>query len=105
MRTQRPKSKAVWVICASLLFVWSAWRLPAAVLGVNVRPAFAGEPLLLDSLRYQTTAGETFSFTRLSGLLSGFALQRADGTWLELPDDYAWIDAEKRRMLFHLPGI
>ena len=51
---------------------------------------------MLDALRYQNGAGETLSFTRLSYLLSGFALEREDGTWEELPESYAWLDVAKR---------
>ena len=69
----------------------------AANLEITVRPVFNGGSLTLDSLRYQNAAGETLSFTRISYLLSGFALEREDGTWVELPESYAWLDAEKRR--------
>jgi cytochrome c peroxidase len=74
-------------------------------LEIEVRPTFESSPLLLDSLRYQTAAAETLSFTRLSCLLSGFALEREDGVWLELPDQYAWLDAEKRRNVVRLEGV
>ena len=76
-----------------------------AVLEIAVRHTFNGGPLLLDSLRYQTAAGETLSFTRLSYLLSGFALEREDGGWVELPGRYAWMDAEKRRTAVRLEGV
>jgi len=48
--------------------------------------AFHGAPLLLDSLRYEDAARETLSVTRLSYLLSGFALQREDGSWQKCPN-------------------
>ena len=64
-----------------------------------------GEPLRLDSLRYRTTGQELFSVTRLSYLASGFALQRADGTWLDLPNQVLWIDAERRRLDGELAGV
>ncbi len=63
-----------------------------------------GNMLLLDSLRYRNAAEETLSFTRVSYLLSGFALQREDGTWLEIAHD-AWLDAGKRRATTLLPGV
>ena len=28
---------------------------------------------------------------------AAIALEREDGTWVELPESYAWLDAEKRR--------
>jgi cytochrome c peroxidase len=60
--------------------------------------------LLLDSLRYKNAAGETLSITRLSYLLSGFALERADGVWVELPGQYAWMDAAQRRAFIRFDG-
>jgi cytochrome c peroxidase len=76
-----------------------------AVLEIAVQNKFDGGPLLLDSLRYRNAAGETLSVTRLSYLLSGFALQGDDGKWVEVPDQYAWMDAEKRRSVVRLEGI
>jgi cytochrome c peroxidase len=77
----------------------------AATIEIAVQNKFNGAPLLLDSLRYQNAAGETLSVTRLSYLLSGFALQREDGLWVEAPDQYAWMDAEKRRTVIRLENL
>ena len=68
-----------------------------ASLEIQVTPKFSGAPIQPDSLLYQTSAGENFSLTRVSYLLSGFALQRADGSWLELTNEVAWFDPEKSR--------
>ena len=76
-----------------------------ATLEIAVRHEFNGEPLLLDSLRYQNSAGETLSFTRLSYLLSGFALEKAEGGWVELPGQFAWMDAAQRRGVVRLDGV
>ena len=76
-----------------------------AVLEVSVRHTFNGEPLLLDSLRYENTAHETLSVTRLSYLLSGVALEREDGVWVEQTDQVAWMDAEKRRVSVRIEGV
>jgi cytochrome c peroxidase len=76
-----------------------------SVLEIAVQSKFNGEPLLLDSLRYQNAAGETLSVTRLSYLLSGFALQTENGAWVEVPDQYAWMDAAKRRSVVRLEGL
>ncbi len=70
-----------------------------------VRHEAEGQPLLLDSLRYRTMAGETFSITRASWLASGFALRKSDGTWIELPGNVAWMDAAKKRTQFALPDV
>jgi len=76
-----------------------------ATLEIAVRHTLNSEPLLLDSLRYQNAAGETLSFTRLSYLLSEFAVEREDGVWVELPDRFAWIDAAKLRTSFRIEGL
>ena len=78
---------------------------PGATLEIALRHTFHGEPLMLDSLRYANSAGETMSFTRLSYLLSGFALEGDDGTWIELPEQQAWIDAARRRTTLRLDGV
>ncbi len=80
-------------------------RQPAAAarLEITIEPVFQGAPLRLDALAYQNAAGETLSVTRLSYLLSGFALERPDGQWLEFPATYAWLDAAARRKVISLP--
>jgi cytochrome c peroxidase len=77
----------------------------ASSLQIDVRPSFNGEPLILDSLRYQNAAGESLSVTRLSYLLSGFALERPDGSWLELTNQAAWMDAAQRRSFIRLDDL
>ncbi len=76
-----------------------------AMLEISVRHTFNGDPLLLDSLRYQNGARETLSFTRVSYLLGGFAIERDDGAWIEVPGQYAWMDAAKRRTGIRLDGL
>jgi len=76
-----------------------------ATLEIAVRHAFGPDLLLLDSLRYQNAAGETLSITRLSYLLSGFAIEREDGAWIEIRDQNAWMDAAKRRTVVRLNGL
>jgi cytochrome c peroxidase len=77
----------------------------AARLEITIAPQFQGEALRLDSLRYQNAAGETLSVSRLSYLLSGFALQQENGAWLELSGTVAWLDAAARRQTVDLPDI
>lgn len=74
----------------------------AATLQVEIQPSMNGAPLALDSLRYRTFANESFSVTRLSFLLSRFALERTDGGWLEITNRFAWLDATARRVSFRL---
>lgn len=74
-------------------------------LEVTIDPVFNGEPLRLDSLRYESAAGETLSVTRLSYLLTGVALQRQDGQWVEFPACSAWMDVAARRQVFEVEGV
>ena len=76
-----------------------------ASLEISVRPTFGGDPLLLDSLRYENAAHETLSITRLSYLLTGFALERTEGGWVEIPGTIAWLDAAARRTTIRLDGM
>ncbi len=88
-----------------IAFVFLANAAWGATLELAVRHTFNGAPLLLDSLRYENAAGEILSVTRLSYLLGGFAIEREDGTWIELPDQHAWMDAAQRRTSLRLDGI
>lgn len=87
------------------LFAFAPARGAASGLELTIRPVFNGAPLLLDSLRYPNAAGETLSVTRLSYLLSGFALEREDGTWVEQAEGDAWLDAAKHRDTVRLADI
>src|ERR1700759_3098793 len=89
-------------ILAAMLGVGEA---SGAVLEVAMQPTYNDGPLLLEALRYQNAAGETLSVTRLSYLLSGFALEREDGTWTEIADQYAWMDAAKRRSVVRFENV
>ncbi len=77
----------------------------AATLEISLRHTFNGEPLQLDSVRYQNAAGETLSVTRAGCLLTGFALERSDGSWLEFTNALAWMDAEKGRTSLRIPEV
>ena len=90
---------------ALLVLLLPATALLAATLEIAIRPTFNGEPLRLDSLRYQNAAGETLSVTRLSYLLSGFAIERGDGVWVEMPDQFAWLDAATRRTVVRFENV
>ncbi|HTR42965.1 MAG TPA: MbnP family protein [Pseudomonadales bacterium] len=82
------------------------WDLAfAATLEIQITPKFAGEELQPASFRYQTSAGETFSVTRISYLVSDFELQRNDGSWLELSNSVAWLDPGQNRDSLRLENI
>ncbi len=82
------------VFCLALSF---ALNSGAAVLQIQIKPKVSGENLQLASLRYQTSASERFSITRVSYLVSDFELQRDDGSWLAFSNSVAWMDFEANR--------
>lgn len=77
----------------------------AATLEIQVSPKFSGQDLQPASFRYQTSAGETFSVTRVSYLVSDFELQRTDGSWLGFSNSVAWLDLGQGRDTIRLDGI
>jgi cytochrome c peroxidase len=79
--------------------------MQAATLHGRIQHQAEKTPLQLDSWRYQTSAGETFAITRASYLLSGFALQRGDGSWQEIANNVMWLDAAKQREKFALTDV
>ncbi len=93
------RSLVLFLTCVPLLCV------RAKDLEITVDPVYRGEPLKLDSLRYANASGETFSISRLSYLLSGFALQDENGQWIEQPMQIAWIDSASRRNVFRLAKV
>jgi cytochrome c peroxidase len=84
-------------VCAQLVL--------GAALQIQINPKLAGEALQPASLRYQTSAGENFSVTRLSYLVSDFALQRPDGSWLEYSNSVGWLDLEQDRDSLRLEDV
>ena len=74
-------------------------------LSLSIRHTISGKPLQLDSLRYTNSAGETFSVSRLSYLVSNVAVQDNTGNWHTIPDSIAWIDAKARRTQINLSNI
>jgi len=95
--------KQIGLTLATAFLAWLPMSTVASSLEISIRHTFNGEPLQLDSLRYQNAAGERLSVTRVSYLLSGFALERGDGSWLELSNAIAWMDAGKNRTSFRVP--
>jgi cytochrome c peroxidase len=76
-----------------------------ASLQVQITPTVSGESLQPASFRYQTSAGESFSVTRVSYLVSDFALQRGDGSWLEFSNSVAWLDHDQNRDSIRLENV
>jgi len=92
-----------------MLGIWSfsvAWGLAlGATLQIEITPQVAGENLQPATFRYHTSAGETYSITRVSYLVSDFALQRNDGSWQEISNSVAWLDFEQNRKSIWLEKI
>src|SRR6478736_1885999 len=64
-------------------------------LQLEIEPVWRGKPLVLGQpLSSATEAG--ISLSRLDGLLSRLALQRADGSWLESEHWYAFLSAQQQ---------
>ena len=77
----------------------------AATLQIQITPQVAGENVQPASFRYRTSAGENFSITRVSYFVSDLTLQRADGSWLELSNQVAWLDLGQNRDSFWLDHL
>jgi len=92
------------VFPAAFFFALTA-KCYAATLQIEITPKFSGENLQPASFRYETSAGEKFSITRVSYLVSDFGLQRTDGSWLELSNSVAWLDFEANRNSIWLEKI
>ncbi len=87
------------------MLVLGAFVASAATLQIEITPIVSGENLQPASLRYQTSTGEMFSITRVSYLVSEFALQRNDGSWLDISNSVAWLDYEQNRDAIRLEKI
>ncbi len=77
----------------------------ASDLRVDFVPQFNGSPLVFDSLTNQIGSGQMISVTRLDFLLSDIALHRADRTWIEHKNWFAFIGARDGKTNFTLENI
>ena len=75
----------------------------AGSLHLRISHQFGDQPLALNSLKYQ--AAETLSVSRLSYLLSNPAVQKKDGSWVELRDQLAFIDLGSKHQSFSLTNV
>ena len=99
-----PLNKAIGLIVSTVALFFTA-NTRADSLGISFQHTLTGKPLILDSLRYETSANETFSISRLSYLLSEFELQGMSGSWQAVPNSIQWIDAMKHRTQILLDSI
>jgi cytochrome c peroxidase len=103
VRSLAPPKRFGLHLCAAATLL--AGAASAATLHLSVSPKVSGEDLQPASLRYQTSAGETFSITRVSYFLSDLALQRDDGSWLEFTNSVAWLDYDQDRHDWRIENI
>lgn len=89
----------------TLILFFTLGRAAGATLQIQLLPTVSGTEVQPASLRYQTSAGESFSITRVSYLASDFELQRPDGSWLEISNSVAWLDLGQNRTTFRLGNI
>ena len=99
-------------LCVRLVFLVLPITLLAntcACGGANLHVALShtvsGEPLFLETFRYANARGEAFAISRVSYLLSEFALETAAGNWTAIADSEVWIDAGKQRLEATFTGI
>lgn len=84
-----------WLLCISTTY--------SQKLQLEIEPLWQGEPLILG--RKQAGQVDEISISRIDGLLSQLALQRADGSWLESDQWHAFLSAEKQRLSAQADGL
>jgi len=96
------------VVCSGwilALFLTWAGGLTAAPLRLTFTHLDERTPLRFDSLRYKNEAGESYSSTRLSYLVSGISLSRNGAVVSNHPEAIGFIDAAKSRNSMTLPDV
>ena len=88
---------------AALLLPLLPALLHAAPLHVDFRLAADEQPLLLDSLRYSTGVGESYSVTRAAWLASGFSVETSEGKLIEVLGKAAYVP--ESGAMVTLPGL
>lgn len=106
--TTNQRIARAWALLAVLgLLLWLTQRAHGAEseVTVSIEPRFRGEALVFDQLRCTNAAGQTLAVTRLDMLLSGIAVRRTIGSWLEKHHWFAFINAREGRTNFVLRGL
>ena len=67
----------------------------ATKLAFKVHFVWDDEPLVLNSQSYITPGLDSIVFKRLCYLLSDFKVRKKNGTWINISDSYAYVDAGK----------
>ena len=89
-----------------IVMTWLVQVSPAIAqkLQLEIEPEWRGSSLVLDR-ELNGSRVDGLSVSRLDGLLSQLALQRADGTWLESGRWHVFLSAEKRRLSAVADGL
>ncbi|MBC8127109.1 MAG: cytochrome C peroxidase [Gloeobacteraceae cyanobacterium ES-bin-144] len=88
---------------ATIAFLATALSAAAAPIHLDFIYQIDSAPMLIDSLRYQNSRGETFSITRLDWLASDFSVTTASGDTLVIPSSHAYIPT--RGTTYSLPDL
>jgi len=96
---------ALLAVLALLLWLTQHARGAESEVTVSLAPRFRGEPLVFDQMRCTNSTGQALAVTRLDLLLSGVAVRRANGSWLEKQHWFAFINAREGRTNFVLRGL
>lgn len=107
MKSPKIAFKLLQVVALTAGVLWPSLSTQASAASIQlIFNHYAGaNPVIYDSLRYQNKAGEEWSVTRLSYLVSGLSLQREDGTWISGSDSVAWMNATTRRQTLSQSGV
>ncbi len=113
MKQQMPNLKSRLLAIRLLGFaVWCFFAIGSMALGastnnllVRIIPQFNGTELVFDSPTNAIASGQRISVTRLDFLLSNIALRRADGSWMEQTNCFAYISAREGRTSFQLDNV
>lgn len=92
---------AVWL---AFCFFWLPLSISGQKLQLEIEPEWQGAPLVLGKELLGSKA-KGMSISRLDGLLSGLALQRTNGTWLESGQWHVFVSAEKGRLSAMADGL
>ncbi len=96
--------RAFTLLLLSVLLLHAAAPGDTVRLGLVLEPTWRGRPLAPDELAGTNTAAEALSVSRLSLLLSGFALQQTNGSWFPSPG-VAWFDLGAGRLSARLDRV
>jgi cytochrome c peroxidase len=102
---QQIKLSALWCLLVLCMLQLHEAAAASADLRVTVTPRFDARTLAFDALTNTTAAGQRISVTRLDLLLSGIAVRRSDGAWLEQKNWFAYLSGREGRTAFQLSGL